>query len=324
MEIETRLAVLAIALVLDRLLGEPAFLWSRIPHPVVWIGSAIGRLDGTMNRPEHSFVIRRLFGVLALCLLGLSAVAIGTAITGLFSGLPGGFLLEAIVAATLLAQKSLLDHVAAVATALRREGLPGGRRAVALIVGRDVDVLDEPGVSRAAIESLSENFSDGLVAPAFWYALLGLPGVFLFKVASTADSMIGHLSQRHAAFGWAAARLDDAMNWIPARITAALFAAAARLSGGSARAALQVAMRDAPQHRSPNAGWPEAAMAGALGLALGGPRRYGPAEVAGAWLNARGRAAATPSDIRCAIRLVEVAWWLLLAGAAAMAALLAL
>ncbi|MGQ7794352.1 adenosylcobinamide-phosphate synthase CbiB [Faunimonas sp. B44] len=322
MEIETRLAVLAVALVLDRLFGEPAFLWSRIPHPIVVVGSAITRLDDSLNDPDRSFRARRLLGALSLCILGLSAIAVGAAVSLLFSAVPGGFVLEAVVAAMLLAQKSLLDHVGAVAAALRRDGLPGGRRAVALIVGRDVDVLDEPGVSRAAIESLSENFSDGLVAPAFWYALLGLPGLFLFKVASTADSMIGHLSQRHAAFGWASARLDDVMNWIPARMTAALVAAAARLSGGSGAAALHVAMRDAPRHRSPNAGWPEAAMAGALGLALGGPRRYGPSEVAGAWLNAAGRAAATPADIRSAIRLVEIAWWLLLAGAAVTAALL--
>jgi hypothetical protein len=181
-----------------------------------------------------------------------------------------------------------------------------------MIVGRDTSVLDGAGVSRAAIESAAENFSDGLVAPVFWYALLGLPGLLVFKVVNTADSMIGHRSPRYEAFGWAAARLDDLMNLIPARLSALLIAAAAALAGGAAGHAAAAAWHDARFHRSPNAGWPEAAAAGALGLALGGPRRYGNLIVEGAWLNGQGRSEAGPDDIFAAIRLIDTAWALLL------------
>jgi adenosylcobinamide-phosphate synthase len=221
-----------------------------------------------------------------------------------------GCAVEALLVAILLAQKSLIQHVSKVATRLR-DGLPAGRAAVSLIVGRDVSVLDEAGVARAGIESAAENFSDAVVAPAFWYALLGLPGLFVFKVVNTADSMIGHRSPRHEAFGWSAARLDDLLNLIPARLSAGLIAAAA-VAGGSAGQAIRAARRDAGRHKSPNAGWPEAAAAGALGLALGGPRRYDDRLVDGAWLNAGGRKCAGPDDIVRAARLIDRAWAMLL------------
>jgi adenosylcobinamide-phosphate synthase len=224
--------------------------------------------------------------------------------------------------AILLAQKSLLDHVSAVTRGLASEGVEGGRRAVAEIVGRDVRTLDEPGIARAAIESAAENLSDAVVAPAFWYLLCGLPGILIYKAVNTADSMIGHRSPRHLAFGWAAARLDDLLNFVPARVSAVLIAATAALAGCGGRAALAAARKDAPKHKSPNAGWPEAALAGALGLALGGPRRYGAEDVDGAWLNSAGRSDASPDDIRAAIRLIDAAWALLVvlaAGAATLA-----
>jgi adenosylcobinamide-phosphate synthase len=216
------------------------------------------------------------------------------------------------VVAVFLAQKSLVDHVAATELGLSFGGLAAGRAAVAEIVGRDVSILDESGVSRAAIESAAENFSDGVVAPALWYLLLGLPGLFIYKAVNTADSMIGNRSPRYMAFGWAAARFDDLLNFVPARLSALLIVATAALAGCDARAAFVAARRDASKHKSPNAGWPEAALAGALGLALGGPRRYGREEVDGAWLNQSGRTEAAPDDIRAAIRLIDAAWALLL------------
>ncbi|MYZ47710.1 adenosylcobinamide-phosphate synthase CbiB [Propylenella binzhouense] len=321
MTVPEHLAVLAAALVLDRLVGDPGWLWNRLPHPVVLAGRLIGRLDAALNRPTHSFRTRRVAGVAALAVLAGLSVAAGLILDRILSAVSGGAVVEALVVAIFLAQKSLLDHVRAVARALRDGGLAAARQAVSMIVGRDVARLDAAGVARAAIESLAENFSDGVVAPAFWYGLLGLPGLFLFKAANTADSMIGHRSERHAAFGWAAARLDDLLNLVPARLTAALIALAAALGGNGLAAAIRAAWRDAPRHRSPNAGWPEAAMAGALGLALGGPRRYGTEIVDGAWLGEGGRTEAGPQDVRAALRVTDLAWSLGLALVASLAIL---
>ena len=298
---------------IDRLFGDPGWLWSRVPHPVVLTGWLIARLDAALNRDARAFAARRAAGILALCLLVLLSVGLGMALARLSSWPSLGWVIEVPAVSVLLAQRSLIDHVRAVAKSLMAEGLAGGRRAVARIVGRDVTMLDEAGISRAAIESLAENFSDGLVAPAFWYALFGLPGLFLFKAVSTADSMIGHRSTRHEAFGWASARLDDLLNLIPSRLSALLIilAAAGRDRGSEI---LAVAVRDAPRHRSPNAGWPEAATAAALGIALGGPRRYGDLGVDGAWLNGEGRRRAKPSDIQRGIRLIDSAWVIVLVG----------
>ena len=253
------LTILALALLLDAALGEPRWLWDRVPHPAVLMGRAVDALDTRLNTGP----LRRTNGIIAMALLGFGAVLLGLILSQL------GGLITLLIAAILLAQRSLVAHVRAVATGLRMS-LPEGRRKVALIVGRDPDNLDEPAVARAAIESAAENFSDGVVAPAFWFALLGLPGLMLYKITNTADSMIGHRTPRHAQFGWAAARLDDVLNWIPARLTAFLIAA---LHGGLA--AWANIRADARLHRSPNAGWPEAAMSRALGVALSGPRAYG-------------------------------------------------
>ncbi len=216
-----------------------------------------------------------------------------------------GAVAEILVVAVFLAQKSLADHVGAVAQALRTDGIEGGRKAVSMIVGRDPDQLDEGGVSRAAIESLAENASDGVIAPAFWFLVGGLPGLFVYKLVNTADSMIGHRSARYLHFGWFAARFDDVLNLIPARLTGLLTAGACALGrGGKAgRAALAVMWRDARLHRSPNAGWPESAFAGALGLALAGPRQYGEEKVEGPMLNAAGRRDADAADIDAALAL---------------------
>ncbi|WP_061931203.1 adenosylcobinamide-phosphate synthase CbiB, partial [Aureimonas sp. AU22] len=254
-----------LALGLDRVIGDPDWLWRRVPHPVAGFGALIAAADRRFNRPHWTPKLRRVAGVVSTLALLLIAGLLGHILHRLLHPLGwAGFALEALVASVLLAQKSLADHVARVGRALEGDGLAAGRRAVSMIVGRDPDALDEAGVSRAAIESLAENASDGVVAPWFYLVLSGLPGLFAYKMLNTADSMIGHMSERHRAFGWAAARLDDLANWVPARLTAALFALAAWLGSNFAagRRALRAALADGPSHRSPNAGWPEAAAAG--------------------------------------------------------------
>lgn len=259
-----------LVLLIERLIGYPDALFRRIGHPVTWMGALIGRLDRSLNRGEG----RRGRGVLALILLLGVTGGVSLAISLLARWLPFGWGLEALVATSLIAQKSLRDHVRAVETGLR-QSLAKGRRAVAMIVGRDPERLDRAGVARAAIESLAESSSDGVIAPLFWFLIGGLPGLALYKAANTADSMIGHLNARYREFGWAAAKFDDLVNLIPARLCALLIAGAAMVTPGARPdAALATALRDARRHESPNAGWPEAAFAGALGFRLGGPRAY--------------------------------------------------
>ena len=306
------LSVLSAALVIDRVFGDPDWLWKRVPHPVALAGKAVDWLDRRINNAQLSFAERRRRGGAAVLSLVLAATGIGLLLHIAFRAIPFGIAVEALVVGVLLAQKSLLKHVSAVADGLIEGGLTNGRRAVAQIVGRDVAQLDAAGVARAAIESAAENFSDGVVAPVLWYLFLGLPGIFVYKLVNTADSMIGNRSPQHEAFGWAAARLDDLLNFLPARLSVLLIAAPAALAGLDGRAAIRCALADAGKHKSPNAGWPEAAVAGALGLALGGPRRYSEVEVDGAWLNPAGRCEAAPDDIRTAVRLIDAAWALLL------------
>ena len=300
------LALLA-ALALDAVIGDPPALFRRVPHPVALLGRLAAWLERRWNRDDFAEAGRRLSGVACVVLIVALAALVGFSLDRLAAYPPGGSLIEIIALAVLLAQRSLYDHVAAVARALGTEGLAGGRAAVAHIVGRDPESLDEHGVARAAIESLAENFSDGVVAPVFWFLALGLPGICAYKAINTLDSMIGHRSERFRAFGWAAARLDDAANFVPARIAGAMIALAAALApAASAAAAWAMMRRDAATHRSPNAGWPEAAMAGALGLALAGPRRYGAETVADAWLG-DGTQDATVADIRRGLRVYVAA-----------------
>lgn len=297
---------LILALLLDALFGEPDAIWRRAPHPAVLIGRCVGFLDQRLNAGEA----RRAKGAAALALLLTGAGAVGWTL----AALPFGWAIEIVAAAILLAQKSLADHVQAVAEGLGRS-LADGRAEVAKIVGRDVDALDETGVARAAIESAAENFSDGVVAPAFWFLVAGLPGILIYKAANTADSMIGYRTERHKDFGWAAARFDDALNLIPARLSALLIAAAhGSLSGWRA------ARRDAALHRSPNAGWPEAAMAAALGVALAGPRVYDGEATDDPYVYAEGARVLGPADVARAVSALWRAWAALLAvvGAAAL------
>ena len=304
------LAILALALLLDRVVGDPDWLWSRLPHPVVWFGRLIGWLDRRLNNATETPEQRRRSGRVALWLMIVLACVAGVVLWLVFRSLgPIGLVLEVVVVAIFLAQKSLADHVAAVAMQLTAGGLAAGRQAVSRIVGRDPETLDEAGVSRAAIESLAENFSDGVVAPALWYAVCGLPGLIIYKMLNTADSMIGHKSERHLDFGRAAAIADDWANWPAARLSALLIVLAAlvRKGRGASLRAFRTARSDARHHRSPNAGWPEAAMAGALDLSLAGPRVYGGVLVDEPMLHAGGRLKASPAAIQSALTLFRTA-----------------
>ncbi|QCI68296.1 adenosylcobinamide-phosphate synthase CbiB [Phreatobacter stygius] len=306
------LILLGLALVIEAALGYPGPVYAAIGHPVTWIGRLIAGLDGKLNRETWTFEQRRRAGIVALVLLIAVTLAIAVAIVfacGLLG--PIGVIALALVASSLIAQRSLHEHVERVAAALETGGLAAGRTAVSMIVGRNPESLDVSGVSRAAIESLAENFSDGVTAPAFWLGLAGLPGAALYKAINTADSMIGHRTPRHEAFGWAAARLDDLVNLPASRLTALLIIVAAAFDDlKAASRAIAAVRRDAGHHRSPNAGWPEAAMAGALGLRLAGPRIYGAVKVEDRWMG-DGRAEATAADIRAALRLYRRACGLL-------------
>ena len=300
------LFILFLALVLDRIVGDPDTLWRRVPHPVVLFGKAIGAMDRLFNEKRLSPETRRFNGAAGIAALLAASVFLGFVLHRLL--MPLGLLgmaVEIIIVAIFLAQKSLHDHVRAVSVGLREVGIEGGRLAVSMIVGRDPATLDEPAVCRAGIESLAENFSDGVVAPALWYALFGLPGLFAYKMLNTADSMIGHKNEKYLDFGWASARLDDLANWPAARLSIFFIAAGAWAAKGkaAARAAIGAALRDASLHRSPNSGWPEAAMAGALGIGLAGPRIYGGTRVDEPMMNASGRTVATVADIDLSLRI---------------------
>jgi adenosylcobinamide-phosphate synthase len=288
----------ALALLAEAAIGYPAFIYRAIGHPVTWMGALLARLERRLNRETDGYARRRLAGVATLLVLLSVTATVALVFERLTAFRWLGVVLQVLAASSLIAQRSLYEHVRAVAYALETEGLAAGRKAVSMIVGRNPDRLDEAGVARAAIESLAENFADGIVAPVFWMAVGGLTGAALYKAANTADSMIGHLNARYAAFGWAAARFDDLLN-LPASRLAALFIG---LASGSPGRAWRAVRRDASKHRSPNAGWPEAAMAGALGLKLAGPRIYGEETIDDAFMG-DGRREATAVDIRKALRV---------------------
>jgi adenosylcobinamide-phosphate synthase len=297
--------ILALALILDALFGEPDWLWRRLPHPATLMGRLIATLDRRFNKPPAA----KLAGIAMTAALAAFAATLG----GLIHLIPDYGLLECLTVAILLAQRSLVDHVRAVATALRRS-LDHGKQAVAMIVGRDTAPMREPDVARAAIESAAENLSDGVIAPAFWYLTLGLPGLMVYKFANTADSMVGHLTPRHRNFGWASARWDDLLNLIPARLTALLIA----LTHGWTDSA--PVLRDAAKHRSPNAGWPESVLAPVLNISLAGPRSYNGVMTDYPWVWPEGRRDPGPDDIDAACRALWRTW----AGMLALVALIAL
>lgn len=291
---------LCAALILDAIFGEPKWLWSRLPHPAVLMGRAVGLLDRHLNRPPFA----RVAGIVALSLLVIGAGAIGWAVA------QTGGLVTICVAAVLLAHRSLISHVAAAADGLRLS-LQSGRTAVSHIVSRDVTTATPSAVARSAIESLSENFSDGVIAPAFWFLVGGLPGIAIYKVVNTADSMIGYRTPRHEAFGWAAARFDDVLNLVPARLCALLIMLAGGALGqvsGQVSGTWRKIRQDAALHRSPNAGWPEAAMAQALDIALAGPRSYHGTTQDFAWVNGSGKRDLGARDIEAALAIIWKAW----------------
>jgi adenosylcobinamide-phosphate synthase len=256
---------------LEALVGYPDALHRRLPHPVVAVGAAIDAFERRWNRPSRPPAVRKALGMVTVAALVAAAVVLGGGLDWGLRTRAWGFAIWVALATVGLAQRSLHQHVSAVARPLAADDTPAARAAVGRIVGRDVDRLDPAGISAAALESLAESFSDGIVAPAFWLLIGGLAGLFAYKVVNTADSMIGHLEPRYRAFGWAAARLDDLMNLVPARLAGVLIVIAGARAGAGGWGAMA---RDASRHASPNAGWPEAAMAGALGLQLGGPASY--------------------------------------------------
>lgn len=313
-----------LALLIELTVGYPDRLMRGIGHPVTWMGRLIAWLDRQLNRDTAEAETRRRAGAIALLALFSVVGVIAVVIEQVLLLLPFGLIAVAILASTMLAQRSLFVHVANVADALEEGGVDAGRMAVAQIVGRDTAELDAAGVARAAIESLAENFSDGVVAPTIFMVIAGLPGAALYKAINTADSMIGHRSERHQDFGKTAAQLDDIVNLPASRLSALLIVAAAAMTkDASASSAWIATWRDAPKHVSPNAGYPEAAMAGALGLALGGPRTYEGTEVDGASMG-DGRREAGVADIRAALDLYSRADGLLIAIVAVLAALIAL
>jgi adenosylcobinamide-phosphate synthase len=300
-------ALALLAMLVELAFGYPERVAGAIGHPAIWIGRLIDTLDRSFNRDGGTPERRRFAGIVALAIVLAIVGLIALGLQRELLRVPYGILIAAVLSSTLIAQRSLHAHVAAVAAALDMEGLAAGRRAVSHIVGRDVAALDVAGVARAAIESLAENFSDAVVAPVLWMAIAGLPGAALYKAINTADSMIGHRTPRHLAFGWAAARLDDLVNLPASRLTALVLVAAAALDRtASAAQAWRSVRRDAARHRSPNAGYPEAAMAGALGLALTGPRVYGGVPIEDPIMGA-GRRDADAGDIRRALALYRIA-----------------
>ncbi len=298
---ELVLVILA-AMALDTLIGDPPRLYRVVPHPVAAIGRLVGALDDRWNDPALGDEIRRQRGVKLAIMVTAGALALAWIVGYALGQISWGWLLEALLASAFLSFRGLYDHVRRVAEALD-DGLGPAQAAVGHIVGRDPASLDAHGVARAAIESTAENFADGTVAPIFWYLLFGLPGLVAYKAINTMDSMVGYRSPRHDAFGAAAAKLDDAVNFWSSRLAALLFVvAAAAVPGADAAGAWRAMRRDAPKHRSPNAGWPEAAVAGALGLAIAGPRRYGARVVDDRWMG-DGRTQATAADLRRALAL---------------------
>ena len=312
--------IMLLALGIDSAIGWPASIYARIGHPVTWIGAVITRLDRALNVDDAPDLARRVAGVATALIVIGTATGIGWAAARLLPGDAANILMSSVLGAVLawplIALRSLYDHVAAVAQALSAGDLAAARAAVAMIVGRDPAHLDAAGVARAAIESLAENASDGIVAPVFWGAIFGLPGIAAYKAVNTLDSMIGHRTPRHEAFGWASARIDDLANLIPARLTALLLA----IVSSRPAVAIETVWRDAGHHRSPNAGWPEAAMAGALGIRLSGPRHYNGRIADEPWVNS-GATDPAALDLHLALALYIRAMLVLAAGLAIVAAL---
>lgn len=305
MDLSFHFWTLFLAIIVDGIVGDPDWLWKKISHPIVWIGTLIYWLDERFNASTDSRDDRRKKGRLVVVFLIIHGIVSGLILQVVIDFLPLSAVFEALIVAIFLSARSLYDHVALVAKKLTYSDLTQARQAVARIVGRDPQTLNRAGISRAAIESLAENFSDGIIAPALWYLAAGLPGLIVYKMINTADSMIGHTSGRHRDFGRATARFDDLINLPASRLTALFCVIGTAIHHGatSAQDAISTIMRDAKKHRSPNAGWPEAAFAGGLDLALSGPRSYGGKIGNEAWINENGRRDLDYDDINSCLTL---------------------
>lgn len=298
------------AMVLDLLVGDPDWIWRKIPHPVVYFGAAISFADRHLNQVSDGKDIQKGKGIAAIICLLLLSLLLGYILNAVLSKIGlGGFIIEVVIVSILIAQKSMSDHIKRIYQPLLHGDLEKAKQAVSMIVGRDTQQMNVGDVSRASIESLSENFSDGVVAPVFWYAIFGLPGIFAYKMLNTADSMIGHRTIKYNDFGWASAKIDDLANGIPARLSAFFIAVSAFLiiNFTACMRSFKTMMTDARLHKSPNAGWPESAMAGALDIALAGPRVYAEYKVNDAYLNASGRLNATTDDLSLALKIFRIA-----------------
>ena len=305
-DIDMRALILALAIILDWIMGDPKRLYSHILHPVQFMGEFLSWIEMAFNKPGISFRMQKLRGSTGLFLFLLVWVLVGAALTVIADVLEWwGVALEVLIVGILLSGRSLYEHVRDVGEALKYKTVEEARVAVGHIVGRDTSALDDRGVARAAIESGAENLSDGFVAPVLFFLVGGLPGLFLYKAANTADSMIGHRNQRFIGFGWAAARFDDLLNYIPARLTGFIIVMLAHLTSGRGGEAWRVMLKDSGKHSSPNAGWPEAAMAGTIGIAVAGPRVYRDMMKQDPWINARGRLDPGSEDIWLALRLIK-------------------
>ena len=317
MEFSNNFLIIVLAIVLDAILGDPKWVYSKIPHPVAVIGFQIERLDRFLNQTIYSTSTRKIFGVFSAVIVISSSWLFGWLIDNLCSQVSFGIILQVVTVSIFLAQNSLYRHVASVAKACSVNDIISARSQISHIVGRDPNSLDQKAIGRAAIESLSENFSDGVVAPIFWYAVGGLPALIAYKALNTSDSMIGYLNEKYAHFGWCSARLDDLANFIPARLSALIISVAAFLiPSANGSNALKTVIRDAKKHRSKNAGWPEAAMAGALDIKIAGPRHYSGGLVNDAWMGA-GTSNVEASHIHRALRIFCVScvlnvFWLIL------------
>ena len=289
------------AWIIEVLFGYPEWLYRRIRHPVVWLGNVIGGLELRCNKPQFGKNLRYVLGMATATFAVALAVIVGICVSLLMPPSAMGFWVEAMIASSLLCCRGLHEHVAAVRDSLVKGNLAAARTAAGKIVGRETSGLSQERITSASTESLFENASDGVIAPLFWGALLGLPGIAAYKAINTLDSMLGHRDARYAAFGKFAARLDDVANFVPARLSGMLVAAASLKPE-----AFRVMWRDARKHRSPNAGWPESAAAGSLGVRLSGPRAYGETIADEPWLNANARSP-EPTDLRGALALYRKA-----------------
>jgi adenosylcobinamide-phosphate synthase len=265
--------VIVTALILDLLVGDPS--WA--PHPVIFIGRFIGWCEGVVRKLARTPAALKLGGIVMVLLVVAATYLITWGIIVLAYRVHHylGIAVSVAIMSQTLAVNSLYSHAAEVLRPLRAGDLPSARRALGMIVGRDTADLDEPQLVRGVVETVSENTVDGITAPLF-YGFLGGPALAMaYKAVNTLDSMVGYKNERYQHLGWAGARLDDVANYIPARLTGLLYLLLSPFTAGGFSGVIKTMWRDAPRHPSPNSGIPEAAVAGALGVQLGGLNYYG-------------------------------------------------